>query len=75
MPLGVTKRPATERETLLRELSETQQRLGEANARFNMATQPELIEQCVYEINALMARQSYFWRVIRENYPEGGERL
>jgi hypothetical protein len=66
MPLGVSKRPVTEREMLLEELLETQQRLGEANARFNMVTQPELIEQCVYEINALKARHAYYIRVLRE---------
>ena len=66
MPLSVSKRPFTERETLLEELLDTQERLGEANARFNMATQPELIEQCVYEINALKARHAYYIRVLRE---------
>ena len=66
MPLGVSKRLTTEREVLLEELLETQQRLGEANARFNMATQPELIEQCVYEINALKARHAYYIRILRE---------
>ncbi|MDR0294052.1 MAG: DUF2508 family protein [Oscillospiraceae bacterium] len=67
MALGVSKRPpVSEREILLRELSETQERLSEANARFNMATQPELIEQCVYEINALKARHAYYIRVLRE---------
>ena len=66
MPLGISKRPVTERDLLLEELYQTQQQLGEANARFNMATQPELIEQCVYEINALKARHAYYFRVLRE---------
>ncbi|MCL2002893.1 MAG: DUF2508 family protein [Oscillospiraceae bacterium] len=69
MPLSVSKREASERDLLLGELLETQQRLSEANARFNMVTQPELIEQCVYEINALKARRAYYIRVLRE---EGG---
>lgn len=56
-------------------LLETRLDLENARVRFNHATQPELIEQCVYEINALMARQAYFWRVIREKYPEGCDGL
>jgi len=66
MPLGVSKRPVTEREILISELIETQQRLAAANARFNMITPPELIEECVYEINALKARHAYYIRVLRE---------
>ena len=66
MPLGTAKRPITERETLIAELQETQRSLSEVNARFNMATQPELIEQCVYELNALKARHAYYIRVLRE---------
>lgn len=71
MPLGVSRKPMTEREELMEELRETQMRLNEANARFDMVTQPELIEQCVYEINALKARHAYFIRVLRET--DGGE--
>jgi hypothetical protein len=66
MPIGVSKRPVTEREMLLEELLDTQHRLTAANARFNLVTQPELIEQCVYEINALKARHAYYIRVLRE---------
>ena len=65
----------SERTQWFKELREAGLDLANARERFNQATQPELIEQCVFEINALMARQAYFWRVIRENYPEGGERL
>ena len=66
MPLGTIKRPVTEREILISELQATQRSLSEANARFNMATQPELIEQCVYEVNALKARHAYYIRMLRE---------
>ena len=38
-----------------------------ARARFNMATEGELIDQCVYELNALQSRYTYFLRLIREN--------
>ena len=50
-------------------LRQTKQDLDAARTRFDMATQPELIEQCVYEINALQARYAYFLRVVRETYP------
>jgi len=66
MPIGAAKRPVTERDSLIEELLQTQRSLSEANARFDMATQPELIEQCVYEINALKARHAYYIRVLRE---------
>jgi hypothetical protein len=66
MPIGAAKQNDTERKLLISELEETQRRLAGANARFNMATQPELIEQCVYEINALKARHAYYIRVLRE---------
>ena len=75
MPLSITKKNVSEKDELLAELYATQSLLRDANARFNQASQPELIEQCVFEINALMARQAYFWRIIRENYPEGGDCL
>ncbi|MCL2083165.1 MAG: DUF2508 domain-containing protein [Oscillospiraceae bacterium] len=64
-----------EQEQWLDALKEADIDLANARERFNQATQPELIEQCVFEINALMARQAYFWRMIRENYSEGGECL
>jgi hypothetical protein len=70
MPLGISKRPDAERETLLVELKDTQKRLSDANNRFNIVTQPELIEQCVYEINALKARHAYYMRVLREEDAE-----
>ena len=61
-----------EKRQWIRDLQETKLDLENARDRFNHATQPELIEQCVYEINALMARQAYFWRIIRENYSRDG---
>ncbi|MDR1669034.1 MAG: DUF2508 family protein [Oscillospiraceae bacterium] len=66
MPLGVSRKAVSEREELLGELYETQRLLRNANARFNEVSQPELIEQCVYEINALKARHAYYMRVLRE---------
>jgi len=36
--------------------------LGEAYAGFNSATDPELIEAIIYEINALRSRYDYAYR-------------
>ncbi len=75
MALKILKRSSEDEESKqwFDGLRETGLSLADARERFNHVTQPELIEECVFEINALMARQAYFWRVIRENYPEGPE--
>lgn len=74
MTLGLGRKgPAlSERQQQIELLRQTQVDLEAARVRFNMATQPELIEQCVYEINALQARYAYFLRVIRETYTSEG---
>ena len=66
-----TKPESAIKENLLRELEDTRFELDNARARFNMATEPELIEQCVYEMNALQSRYAYFLRLIREEDDEG----
>ena len=67
----LTKRRKTRRNELLEGLYQTQDMLSDANTRFNTATQPELIEQCVYEINALRARHTFFMRALREEDSSG----
>ncbi|MDR1692193.1 MAG: DUF2508 family protein [Oscillospiraceae bacterium] len=64
--MPTAKKTVSEREELLEELYDTQLRLRNANARFNEVSQPELIESCVFEINALKARHAYYMRVLRE---------
>lgn len=49
------------------ELQHVQCAIEQARSRFNMATETELIDQCVYELNALQSRYTYFLRLIREN--------
>jgi hypothetical protein len=49
------------------ELNDVRRDIANARARFNMATEGELIDQCVYELNALQSRQTYFMRLIRES--------
>lgn len=55
---------------LLRELSELRGALAAAYMRFDTATEPELVDACVYEINAAQSRYNYQLRLIKER---GGE--
>lgn len=49
------------------ELQNVQCAIEQARSRFNMATENELIDQCVFELNALQSRYTYFLRLIRES--------
>ena len=51
---------------LQQELSATNRALKEAYEKFNYVSEPELVEACVYEINALKARYNYLLRCIKE---------
>lgn len=55
---------------LFDELDSSRSALEGAYARFDASTEPELIEACVYEINAAQARYNYLLRLIKES---GGE--
>lgn len=55
---------------LLGELSGLRDALAAAYTRFNAATEPELVDACVYEINAAQSRYNYQIRLIKER---GGE--
>lgn len=48
------------------ELNETQLDLSLAYRQFDMVVDPELVEACIYQINALKARYNYLIRVIKE---------
>jgi hypothetical protein len=52
---------------LFDELSGMRGTLEAAYARFNQSTEPELVEACVYEINAAQARYNYLLRRIKES--------
>lgn len=54
------------RADLTRELQRVQTDMENARSRFNQATEQELIEQTVFELNALQARYTYFLRLMRE---------
>ena len=40
--------------------------LQQATACFNATTEPELIDACIYELNALESRYNYLLRIIKE---------
>ena len=52
---------------LLDGLIDARRALRAAYARFNAAAEPELIDACIYEINAAQARCGYYLRLIRES--------
>lgn len=55
---------------LFSELSETRFALSQAYNRFNAVCEPELVDSCVYEINAVLSRYNYLLRQIKAR---GGE--
>lgn len=55
---------------LFNELSDLRGALAAAYMRFDAATEPELVDACVYEINAAQSRYNYQLRLIKER---GGE--
>ena len=50
---------------LFSELSETRFALAQAYDRFNAVCEPELVDSCVYEINAVLSRYNYLLRQIK----------
>lgn len=68
------KRPKDAELTALKaELLTAQEELALAYCRFDQATDPELVESCVYQISAAKARCNYLLRSIKERTaPVGG---
>ena len=62
--------PPSELELLRQELRQVQCDLALAFDRFDRASEPELVESCIYEIKAINARFSYLYRAIRERSGE-----
>ena len=50
---------------LFSELSDTRFALAQAYARFNAVYEPELVDACVYEINAVLSRYDYLLRQVK----------
>ena len=63
-------RPDPELLALKEELQTAQGELAFAYRQFNQATDPELVESCVYQIRAVKARCNYLIRAIKERSPE-----
>ena len=62
------RRPAAEeeaRQQLLEGMRKTRGLLNCAYAQFNAYTDPDLVDACVYEINALQSRYSYYVRQMK----------
>jgi len=57
---------AQERAVLLEGLDRTKILLQQAYAAFNSVCDPDLIDSCVYEINALQARYCYLLRRVKQ---------
>ena len=53
-------------EELRQEMYTVSQALKEAYERFNWADDPDLIDACIFEINACKARYNYLLRCIKE---------
>ena len=63
------KRPRPEEEerrALLEGQARTRTLIAQAYACFNSVHDPDLIESCVFEINALQSRYCYFLRRVKE---------
>lgn len=54
-----------ERRQLVEGLRETKTQLDHAYAQFNFYSDPDLVDACVYEINALQSRYSYYMRQVK----------
>ena len=54
-----------ERRQLMEGMRDTRAQLNHAYAQFNFYSDPDLVDACVYEINALQSRYSYFVRQVK----------
>lgn len=54
-----------QRRQLLEGMAQTRQELSLAYAQFNQHSDPDLVDSCVYTINALRSRYSYFVRQVK----------
>lgn len=50
---------------LMEGMAQTRSQLSCAYAQFNSYSDPDLVEACVYEINALQSRYSYYVRQVK----------
>lgn len=55
-----------ERRQLMEGMRQTRNQLNHAYAQFNVYSDPDLVDACVYEINALQSRYSYYVRQVKQ---------
>lgn len=54
-----------ERQQLLKGMEQTRLELNQAYAQFNAHSDPDLVDSCVFTINALRSRYSYLLRRVK----------
>lgn len=54
-----------ELKALMEGMAQTRSQLSCAYAQFNTYSDPDLVDACVYEINALQSRYSYYVRQVK----------
>ncbi|MCI2056180.1 MAG: YaaL family protein [Oscillibacter sp.] len=69
MPFAKKPAPDPELVFLKAELSAAQSDLQQAYSLFDQAVDPELVESCIYQINAVKARCNYLIRSIKARSP------
>ncbi len=52
--------------TLLKKIGEIEDRIDTANNIFDYALDPELIDGCIYELNALYQKHSYYLKICKD---------
>ena len=57
---------------LFTELSDTRFALAQAYVRFDNTTEPELVDACIFELNALQSRYNYLLRLVKDLLGGGG---
>ena len=55
-----------DRRQLLEGMKQTRDQLNYAYSQFNLYCDPDLVDACVYEINALQSRYSYYVRQMKQ---------
>ena len=52
---------------LFTEQNNTRCALAQAYVRFDNTTEPELVDACIFELNALQSRYNYLLRLVKES--------
>lgn len=63
---ALARQEEEERRQLMEGMKQTRNQLNFAYAQFNAYSDPDLVDACVYEINALQSRYSYFVRQVKQ---------